>query len=339
MKKHLLAFGIAATLCSQAIAQIPTITNGSFESWTAPSGSLSLEAPTSWSGSDKIVSDMSMILTLAGYDVTPIKQIFKEDGPIEATDGDLYSGIITENLGTELGYFPGILANGIIEVNAPALLAWMESGEGDFSTIFNITNASPMFGKRVDSLKVDAYTFSTLELEGISGNMTVNAMKIVGDEKVLIGSGTVEFESFISDPEFREHTIEMNYIDDSDVAVDTLIIIISSSGPGATDSIYTAVDNIRLFTSDASSIASIPNQHLAVDVYPIPAQDFITFNNTLNNKNLVLNVYAFNGQLMEQRILMNGENRIQTSNYSNGLYVYEIVDTDKQVKQTGKFTK
>lgn len=339
MKKLLLSLGIVATICSQVIAQ-PVITNGSFESWSAPSGLLSLEAPTNWGGSDKIVSDMAMILMLAGYEVSPKKQVYKEDSALEPTDGDIYTGLCTKDLGEELGYFPGVIANGDIEVNAPALLAWMESGEGDFSSIFNITNASPMFGKRVDSLKIDAFTFSLEELGSITGNITVNAMKVVGDEKVLIGSGTVQFQNFTSEPSFVEHTVEMNYLDDSDVAVDTLIIIISSSGPGASDTIYTAVDNIRLFTSDApSSINSIPVQHLSVDIYPIPAQDFISFNNTLNNKNLVLNVYAFNGQVMEQRSLTNGENKIQISEYASGMYVYEIIDTDKRVKQTGKFIK
>lgn len=342
MKKIL--FTIAAGLCSYitAFSQTPTISNGSFETWTAPSGALSLEAPTDWSGSDKVLNDMSMLIMIGGYDFDANKQIYKIDNPM-ATDGSLLTELVTKNFGDDFGFIPGVLANGDIEVNGAALLAWMDSGEGDITSIFDISNASPMYGKRVDSVVVDATAWGP---GALNGSVMVNAMKTIDGEETVIGSGFVEIENTTTmASELSSYTVKLNYMDEEVQDVDTLVILVLSSTYSSEtpveegDENFVRIDNIRLFTSTPTSITSHPIADLGVHIYPNPAKDFITFRNDSNNNHLVINVYSINGQIMEQNRLKNGENTFMTNKYPQGVYTYEIIDTEKSVRQTGQFIK
>src|SRR5690606_7673567 len=117
MKKSLFLIGTIVLGLNAAYSQTPTIANGSFESWSSPSDSLELQAPTNWSGSDKIINDMALLLALGGYDVTPQKQVFKIDGSMATVGGSLVE-LHTKDFGSDLGFIPGIIANGDIEVNA-----------------------------------------------------------------------------------------------------------------------------------------------------------------------------------------------------------------------------
>jgi len=343
MKKSLFLIGTIVLGLNVAYSQTPTIANGSFESWSSPSGSLELQAPTNWSGSDKIINDMALLLTLGGYDVTPQKQVFKIDGSM-ATDGGSLVELHTKDLGSDLGFIPGIIANGDIEVNAAALMSYMSSEEGDITSIFDISNATAIYGRRVDSVKVDATCWGPA---GLQGTMVVNAMKNIDGENTLIGSGMVTIDNTTTmESSLQEYTAYINYTSEMGSLVDTMIIFFMSSSMNSEepeldgDENYVRIDNVRLYTSIPSTgVENMPKKDHGVSVYPIPASDQITFNNQLNNNHLVINIYSITGQIMHQAPLSAGENNINLSQYAQGNYTYEIIDTEHRTRQTGQFIK
>ncbi|MBX9448531.1 MAG: hypothetical protein KL787_01910 [Taibaiella sp.] len=72
MKKALfiLASGV---IFSTAQAQV--ITNGSFETWVDVGGSVDWERPEGFHASDKTLNDISALLALSGYPITPENQM------------------------------------------------------------------------------------------------------------------------------------------------------------------------------------------------------------------------------------------------------------------------
>lgn len=72
-------------------------------------------------------------------------------------------------------------------------------------------------------------------------------------------------------------------------------------------------------------------------VYPNPATNTINFE-TGFYKNLNLQIYNINGQMQTEIVLKQGKNSITISNYSNGMFFYQILNNGKLL-ESGKFIK
>jgi hypothetical protein len=72
-------------------------------------------------------------------------------------------------------------------------------------------------------------------------------------------------------------------------------------------------------------------------VYPNPAVSMVHFQTGLYYK-LQLQIYNINGQLQNEKVLLQGENSLDVSRYSSGIYFYRIIYKDRFL-ESGKFVK
>ncbi|MEI6851481.1 MAG: T9SS type A sorting domain-containing protein [Bacteroidota bacterium] len=72
-------------------------------------------------------------------------------------------------------------------------------------------------------------------------------------------------------------------------------------------------------------------------VYPNPAVSLLHFQTGLYDK-LQLQIYNMDGKLQNEKILLQGDNPVDISNYAKGIYCYRIIYKDKFL-ESGKFIK
>jgi len=76
--------------------------------------------------------------------------------------------------------------------------------------------------------------------------------------------------------------------------------------------------------------------HIKVEVFPNPASDVININGVQQNTMLV--IFDSNGKLMTNKLLNTSKNTLHISDYSNGMYFYQILDMKGQTIDKGKFS-
>lgn len=336
MKKILLSI-LSLSLACQMQAQ--SIVNGSFEAWVPVSGGLSWERPEGWYGTDKMLSDLSTILALAGYSLTAENQLKKST---TAYEGDFAARIMSLDLGESFGVTPCLMVNGVPSLDVVSMGEALAGGDVDLASILTVTGGTPLLGRRADS--VVAYVH-TPEYNLDTAAIFVQAKQISGDSMITIGAGAAFIEP---DLEYTRLSIPIEYLDESNTIADTLIIMaVSSAGipSGEDDAIFGAtlenslyIDDMALFTSDVSSILPTARVHLGVSVFPNPASSSIQWNNTFG-KELLLQIYDLNGRVMHHITLPEGRSAINLQQYPVGSYFYQVVDPSSNERQTGTFMK
>lgn len=79
------------------------------------------------------------------------------------------------------------------------------------------------------------------------------------------------------------------------------------------------------------------NENKSIKVYPNPAKDVISIEDTQLNPDEVISVFNLEGQLVMSKKLINSKTKIEISNLSNGIYLLKISDRDKT--EVIKFSK
>lgn len=74
----------------------------------------------------------------------------------------------------------------------------------------------------------------------------------------------------------------------------------------------------------------------AVNVYPSPANAEITFS-TSNTTEQYISIYDVRGKQIERVVVKNGMESVNTTAYSNGIYLYNITDNSGNLLNSGKF--
>lgn len=85
-----------------------------------------------------------------------------------------------------------------------------------------------------------------------------------------------------------------------------------------------------------TGINETTQNHIEVEVFPNPASETINFNGV--QQSTVLVIFDSNGKLMSNKLLNTRKNTINISDYSNGMYFYQILDMKGQSIDKGKFT-
>jgi len=97
-------------------------------------------------------------------------------------------------------------------------------------------------------------------------------------------------------------------------------------------------DNIEIYTFETTGLKSILNNQVAINVFPIPSNDFTTllFPNP-ENKTHTLLIYNTMGQVMQKiENITDSEVRIENRDMQGGLYFFKLQDKNKTVG-LGKF--
>ena len=84
-----------------------------------------------------------------------------------------------------------------------------------------------------------------------------------------------------------------------------------------------------------TGIKSLTLNDVTIKVYPVPAKDFvnIAISDMNDTQPLHVNVYDVLGKIMYSSSLSQNDNKLNTSNWSKGLYTIEIVQNQKSIHQ------
>lgn len=341
MKKSLFLFAASLGIFGTAMAQTPTITNGSFETWSTVSAPMplmpSLERPTGWYGSDQTINHtVGPLLMLSGADFDSNKQLFKDT---DKHEGDFAAKLMTKDFGDTLGVLPVLMTNAKQTLNMSALTGGMDNV--DLMSIFKFSEQTALYGKRIDS--VTAYVKTPASNVDSSAAFVMAYKKITNDSSAVIGQGGVTFAP--NSNGYVKITIPVIYspIQILTEATDSMVVGFSSSGlpSGATFHIDNTlfVDHVELYVSEPTSVGKVNQIDLGFQVYPNPAVNNINFDNKANAKNTVLIIQNAVGKVMHYAPLAQGVNQIDLGKYAAGTYFYEIFNQNGTGKQTGKFVK
>jgi hypothetical protein len=107
-----------------------------------------------------------------------------------------------------------------------------------------------------------------------------------------------------------------------------------SLGQAEVNSTFTIDDVEFIFATGVNEAA----QKNAIQVYPNPVQDILNVSNS-NGGATVLEIIDATGRSVMTRTLSGANSRLDVSTLPNGLYMYQLRSTNRQVLRTGKFLK
>jgi hypothetical protein len=84
-----------------------------------------------------------------------------------------------------------------------------------------------------------------------------------------------------------------------------------------------------------SRTASIASQ--VVRSYPNPATSFVTFDFQQDYKSLSIQIYNFLGKKMFESAALNQRTVLNLSDYTRGVYIYQLRDRSGKMIESGKF--
>lgn len=336
MKKLIFTF-LAAITCLSSFAQVPTVSNGSFETWQNPSGLYQLEHPNNWYCNDAVLNNQLQLVFLAmGLPFDAQKLCYKSS---DAYDGNYSAKIMTRDFGDTLNNLPAILTNAKQDLNMQALLAAMTGGNINPFELFAYTNSTPVYGRKIDS--VTAFVKVPATNQDASAAFVLAYGEIMQDSFGVIGESMVSIPT--STTSWTQITLPVIYNMPNNNSTDSVVIgfISSADVNGGITGFHTEntlfVDKVTLYTSNATSIRNVAIKNLGFVAYPNPANTQITFKNNTNNAKHTLVVSNILGQVMHQQDFTN-DLLLDLSKYAAGSYIYEIHD-NKGSRQIGQFQK
>ncbi|HXP52378.1 MAG TPA: T9SS type A sorting domain-containing protein [Bacteroidia bacterium] len=101
------------------------------------------------------------------------------------------------------------------------------------------------------------------------------------------------------------------------------------------DSTSSTVKNVIWDTTAPAGINEL-SYNGKVSVFPNPCANQITFQ-TFNNGLQYINIYDVAGRKVEQDVMKNGTNNVNTTSYAPGMYLYTMTDKNGNVVDRGKF--
>jgi len=87
---------------------------------------------------------------------------------------------------------------------------------------------------------------------------------------------------------------------------------------------------------DIVGINETKNNQIVLTVYPNPCHEFIQFYTT-TYENLKINIYDTTGKLIIRDYIEKGQAVLNTSHLSNGIYLYNIENTQHEIIKSGSF--
>lgn len=105
--------------------------------------------------------------------------------------------------------------------------------------------------------------------------------------------------------------------------------------PVGTSGTILDVDNFNFVNT--ANIQSFEDEALLLGAYPNPAtENFSIISKTINA--VKVQIYDLSGRMIEERLFDNDAVSINVNNYSAGLYVYKVFDSENRTLKTAKFT-
>ncbi len=340
MKKKLLfsALVVSALFTAHGI-YAQSFPNAGLESWhTLTSGTLSLEAPNNWHGTDSLIAAIAPVAAVAGYPISPAKQLYKSS---DRHSGEFAAEIQTKFAGNTVGNIPGVLSNANIAIDFMGLITGGNlSDPAAILQYLSYSEATP-----VNNIVDTVSAWVKLESANLDTAMiTVMAVKKVpasggGDSTAVVGAG--EYLVVPGTNAYTRVAVPVLYMG-SDVPQE-LIVVFTSSNPLA-DTTHAGnkllVDDVAFsYKSNGTSIQQpLLGEQIAL-VYPNPAKGTVYFN--LNPQERAeeyqLTVTDISGRVVLHEQLKTAVNAKNVKNWAKGAYFYNLGNTRNGRAAKGKF--
>lgn len=325
-------------LLASSWGQAQTIDNDGMENWrsttvfslTSPPAIVPLQAPRMWFCTDSLA--LAVGPAVVGTSGAPFnRQLFRES-TLKRTGS--YSAKLMTALEGDLGFFPGLLTNAKISVDAgAAALEDAISFEGGqaVTVMPNTVSAWVVYKPGIDT------TTDTIGYD--EGLLTCLAIARIGVIDSVVGTGFATITPSDTDT-FTQVTATLTYTT-TDYPVQTLQIIFASSGDPTS-----ALDSSTLYVDDLSMTSS-PNPPPPVSVtevvtnevvrlFPNPAHTELNIRGG-EGKNLTMNLMTVTGQLVKNTPIT-GNTKVDVSALASGVYIYTITDATGRKTQDGSVT-
>ena len=176
------------------------------------------------------------------------------------------------------------------------------------------------------------YNFDSLLVGSpILGNAKIQLKKWddATNDYAIVGEGIKYFGKNINTTEFEYAEVDIEYYSDEDPE----ILEISFKNPCDNDTLSQfTIDFVGLRGLNPTSVEETISLS-EIMVFPNPAQDILTFESVLENgKNTMIQVFDLQGKLKSQFNFLGNQQRVDVSNWSNGMYFYQIINEGKEIK-------
>ncbi len=340
--KKIYALLASSAIIGQMYAQNPVIVNADFEDGfrtvnatsNLPPASISSTTPNGWYCSDSLLVGMAPILALGGFNFTNfVEQCFESTN---AASGSAAVAIETSILNDTL-QLPGLLANAKMSVDLGVI-----SNGGSLEEALSFTGGTPANKKEVVTITAKVF-LDTMNREDGSVSVMLYGKHPGTNEYGVMGSGVAVVSP---DTVYQDVTVTVSYIDPTFTAVDTMVILLSSTTSyevtAGNPKNYMVVDDINGTYTEGKipvSVGSLTKNN-AIKMYPVPATSTLTIENTqyTAGTQYVANILSIDGKLLQQVALTNATQILDVSALNTGLYVVELV-ADNQKVFIQKFSK
>ncbi len=149
------------------------------------------------------------------------------------------------------------------------------------------------------------------------------------NDYTIIGEGIKYFSKDDNTTEFEYAEVDIEYYSDEDPEL--LEILFKNPCDNDILSEFT-IDFVGLQGLNSTSLeeTSLLSE---INIFPNPAQDILTFESVLENeKNTLIQVFDLQGRLMDQFNFSRNQQRLDVSNWSNGMYFYQIINDGENIK-------
>lgn len=311
MLKKLLSLFAIATFTSGFAQQIP---NGGFESWTPQSGPPAYNDPNGW-GTPNMLSS-----ALLGSNPVSVSQ---------GTGADANSGTYSMKIVT-FHYTPGF-AN---------ITAYLPNDTLGFALTGKVDAVSPYlhpgYTQTIRYAQFDFYA-KYVPVGSDAGACIVSFTKwnSVSKKRDTVASGATAIASNAS---FAKLTVPLTY--KLGIAPDTGVVIFYSSNyllkPQVGSALYiddAAFSGLVLGINERNMLLN------TIKVYPNPATTRILFSaNMMHHDNLsAVEIFNAAGSKVDAISIQNNQAELNTSNYAEGLYLYNAYNDNKELIGVGKF--
>lgn len=322
-------------LLAAGLVRAQTIDNAGMEDWRSttvlslgsPPSLVPLQAPKMWFCTDSLA--LAVGPAVVGTSGAPFnRQLFRES-TLKRTGS--YSAKLMTALEGDLGFFPGLLTNAKITVDAGAAsLEEAISFEGGqaVTVMPNTVSAWVVYKPGIDT------TTDTIGYD--EGLLTALAIARIGVIDSVVGTGFATITPSDTDT-FTQVTATLTYTT-TDYPVQTLRIIFASSGDptSALDSSTLYVDDLSMTSSPNPpppvSVSEVAKTEL-VSIFPNPAQNILNIRGGEGRK-LSINLLTTTGQLVKTAPVT-GNDRMDISTLSSGIYLYSVTDPSGRKIQEG----
>ncbi len=314
MKKTLLV------LFSAMVSVVATAQNmqGTMETWANYNAGLfppiALEKPAGWRGADSLICTLGPLLT--GGSGTFTKQLYKTTDKHSGT----YATMIMTKTEDTLGSTPGILTNASVGFDISTFTPSMTGGVPVTTRIGYVSAWVKYLPKGGDSAGVTV-------LAVITGAGSGGTDSIVGAG--YLGIGTTSTYQSVSVPIIYTDTTSAGPIPNA-----IQVIFSSSDGSSTTDSSMLFVDDVTAGNFPAGITIPLMTDE-EIKCYPNPTTGVINLSSSLNEE-LVWVAYNTNGQKIADKKFIT-KAAIDMSNLPQGMYFYNVVNTEGEIVQKGKF--